>query len=352
LTGTTTVTLGVMSSQREKLIAPALRLEISDTLSTPLSTSPISPTFRQRARALSQVALPTFRPSRGTASSTPSLLSSAPAPGITKAQEESQKLLAHVLEQLCRRPKCPPSNPMQSQAIPTAKLIIPLPSVSRANSNTQLIDPDGEDSSEHIFSPDLAFDLMNRLRDVLMFLLSHGWQLFNERQVSRERFECDCSFSPFLSTAASMYGGEKLDVPAPSSPFRLRRRSASIDTRHPSYSENESTELLSQCISVLQSIVSEDCRFPLLPRPSRPPNSLQAISLDIALLLVHMHAKSDTVVSQVGFALLPAFATFKPEMHPRLLSLFERILRYMLYEEKKLRSFANGNKLASNNEGA
>ena len=143
-----------------------------------------------------------------------------------------------------------------------------------------------------------------------------------------------------------------MDVPAPPSPFRLRRRSASIDARHSPYSENESTELLSQCISVLQSIVSEDCQFPLLPRPSRPPNSLQAISLDIALLLVHMHAKSDTIVSQVGFALLPAFATFRPEMYPRLLSFFERILRYMLYEETKLRSFANGNKMASNNEGA
>jgi hypothetical protein len=345
-----------MSSQREKLIAPALRLEISDTLSTPISTSPISPTFRQRARALSHVTLPPFRPSHGTTSSFPSpLLSSAPAPGITKAQEESQKLLAHVLEQLRRRPKCPPSNPMPSQAIPTAKLNIPRLSVSRANSNTQLVDPDGEDSSERIFSPDLAFDLMNRLRDVLMFLLSHGWQLFNERQVSRERFECDCSDSPLLSTNAAMFGGGgKLDVPAPSSPFRLRRRSASIDTRHSSYLEleNESTELLSQCISVLQSIVSEDCRFPLLPRPSRPPNSLQAISLDIALLLVHMHATSDTVVSQVGFALLPAFATFRPEIRPRLLSFFERILRHMLYEEKKLRSFASGNMVASNNEGA
>jgi hypothetical protein len=148
-------------------------------------------------------------------------------------------------------------------------------------------------------------------------------------------------------------GGDKLDTTAHSSSFRRRRRSTSIDARRSSHSGMESTELLPQCISVLQSIISEDCRFPLAPpRPSRPPNSLQAISLDIALLLVHMHAKSGTVVSQVGFALLPAFATFKPEMHPRLLLFFEGVLRDMLYEEKKLRSLANDSGVAWNTQGA
>ena len=73
------------------------------------------------------------------------------------------------------------------------------------------------------------------------------------------------------------------------------------------------------------------------PRPFRPPNSLQAISLDIALLLVHMHATSHAVISQVGFALLPAFTTFKDEMYPRLLLFFESMLRGMLHEERKLR---------------
>ena len=147
-------------------------------------------------------------------------------------------------------------------------------------------------------------------------------------------------------------GGESLDITVSSSPLRRRRRNASIDARRLSYSGMESIELLSQCIFVLQSIVSEDCQFPLTPpRPSRPPNSLQAISLDIALLLVHMHAKSDTVVSKVGFALLPAFATFRPEMHPRLLLFFESVLRDMLLEEQKLRGFAKDSRATSNNQG-
>lgn len=146
------------------------------------------------------------------------------------------------------------------------------------------------------------------------------------------------------STSVDIFGGgEELGATVPSSPFRRRRRSANIDARHLSSSRIESTELLSQCISILQSIISEDCQFPLTPpRPSRPPNSLQAISLDIALLLVHMHAKSYAVISQVGFALLPAFVTFKPEMYPRLLLFFEGTLRGMLHEERKLRSSTKG----------
>jgi hypothetical protein len=67
-----------------------------------------------------------------------------------------------------------------------------------------------------------------------------------------------------------------------------------------------------------------------------------------------MHAKSDTVVSQVGFALLPAFATFRPEMHPRLLLFFESVLRDMLLEEQKLRGFSNFSKdsrATSNDQG-
>jgi len=138
----------------------------------------------------------------------------------------------------------------------------------------------------------------------------------------------------------------------PSSPFRRRRRSASFDTRRLSTSKFESTKLLSQCISVLQTIVSEDCRFPLTPpRPSRPPNSLQAISLDIALLLVHMHAESHTVISQVGFALLPAFVTFRAEMYPRLLLFFEGMLRGMLHEEKRLRDLAKSGVGGSSSQG-
>jgi hypothetical protein len=65
-----------------------------------------------------------------------------------------------------------------------------------------------------------------------------------------------------------------------------------------------------------------------------------------------MHANSHAVISQVGFALLPAFSTFKAEMHPRLLLSFESVLRGMLYEARKLRGFAEDKVEISNSQGA
>lgn len=175
-----------MPFHREKLSTPILRLEISDTSVTPLSTSPVdepSLSFRERAQA----ALPSRRPSPGNVSNTTSPLSSlppalpAPAPGISKARDESQKLLAHVLEQLRHRPKFPSSCLPPFQTAPSAKSIFPRPSASRTTSEVQSLDPENEEISERTFSPDLAFDLMNRLRDVLMISLSRGWQIFSER---------------------------------------------------------------------------------------------------------------------------------------------------------------------------
>jgi hypothetical protein len=60
---------------------------------------------------------------------------------------------------------------------------------------------------------------------------------------------------------------------------------------------------------------------------------------------------SHAVISQVGFALLPAFVAFKAEMYPRLLLFFEGILRGMLHEEKRLRDLARGGLRGSSSQG-
>ncbi len=159
---------------REKL-SPVLRLEISDTFVTPsTNTSP------------GDESSPSRRPSQNDISNTTFLLPPrsplpVPPPGISKARDESQKLLAHVLEQLRHRPKCPITYPPQPHQATAVKPIALRSSASRTNSEAQSLDPDNEDSSERAFSPDLAFDLMNRLRDVLMISLSQGWQIFSER---------------------------------------------------------------------------------------------------------------------------------------------------------------------------
>jgi hypothetical protein len=186
-----------MPFYREKPSVPVLRLEISDsTFVTPPSTSPgeePSPSFN--------ATLPSRRPSQGNATSTtsplqpPSYVLPARAPGISKARDESQKLLAHVLEQLRHRPKCPPSYSPPLQAAQAAKSIIPRPSASRSTSE-QSLGPENEEIYERTFSPDKAFDLMNRLRDVLVISLTHGWLMFSERYVLCETF----SASLFIST--------------------------------------------------------------------------------------------------------------------------------------------------------
>lgn len=179
---------------------PALRLEISDsTFVTPPSTPPLagdeSSLFsRERRRAVSNAEFPSRRPSQGNPTSITSLLSpthvlprAAPPPGISKARDESQKLLAHVLEQLRHRPKCPSSYSPPLQAAPAAKSIIPRLSASRTTSEQSLI-PENEEIFERSFSPNTAFDLMNRLRDVLVISLTHGWQIFSERCVPWKTF--------------------------------------------------------------------------------------------------------------------------------------------------------------------
>lgn len=111
-----------------------------------------------------------------------------------------------------------------------------------------------------------------------------------------------------------------------------RFRRSKIPSRSPS--PNHATpqkldipHLLSLCISILSSIVSEDCRFQIIShRPSRPPNSLQIATLNVAQFLINAHLHDPKVVSQVGFAIIPAFSTFPREMQGRLMMFFQDVV--------------------------
>lgn len=111
-------------------------------------------------------------------------------------------------------------------------------------------------------------------------------------------------------------------------------------------------ELLSLCISVLGSIVAEDCRYRVfLPRPSRPPHTLQVLTLKFAQFLAHTHRNDPRAISQIAFAMIPAFSTFEPQMHPRLLAFFESsIIQAVLISLKQLQGQAT-TPLALNNCG-
>ena len=121
--------------------------------------------------------------------------------------------------------------------------------------------------------------------------------------------------------------------------YNLERPSMSVSTA-------------SSCwISILASVIAEDCRFKIAaPRPSRPPNSLQFAVLDVAKFLLHTHRHDPRVISQIGFTLLPAFTTFTPEMHTRLLAFFDdSVLGNLLAD---LRSFQGTRQLPSPSAGA
>jgi hypothetical protein len=116
---------------------------------------------------------------------------------------------------------------------------------------------------------------------------------------------------------------------------RLRRSSQqpSQRSRSPSFSgSSQSSTLLLDCIKILASVVSEDCRFRTSnARLKRPPYGLQATCLDIAQILIKTHRHDAKILSLIGFAVIPAFSSFDPVLYTKLLAFLEDgILRSML----------------------
>lgn len=122
-----------------------------------------------------------------------------------------------------------------------------------------------------------------------------------------------------------------------SSSFRFRRSSFQGSGRRsrsysPGRKKKATSELLALCISTLGTIVQEDCRFQLnSTRLTRPPNALQALTLDVSLILIYLHRNNARILYEIGLAIIPAFTSFPRAMHWRLLSFFESgLLRTML----------------------
>ena len=92
----------------------------------------------------------------------------------------------------------------------------------------------------------------------------------------------------------------------------------------------------------------EDCRYKIaLPRPSRPPNALQILTLNIAQFLIHIYRYDPQVISHIAFAMIPAFSTFPPQMHIRLLYFFETsIVRLLLEDLGRLQGLSVKEKLS------
>ncbi|KAJ7709877.1 hypothetical protein B0H17DRAFT_1029591 [Mycena rosella] len=291
------------------------------------SPTPITPTANS---------LPSFRVS----TSDPPRFSEKLNSSKHRIRDESRKLLAHVLRQLSNRILPPPvyaafttvkdevaGNSFAAIA-DTVRGVVKMR--TGPLSPTSPLDDEGDEDDGRVFTTDATLELVTQLRDVLIISAAQGWQIFDEGLVPETRSS-----------------GNK-------SPFRISRNRNSLQpsgrrSRSPSPASAGATpELLSQCISILASIVLEDCRFQThSPRPSRPPNSLQALVLDVSQFLLHTHHYDPKIVSEIGLALIPAFATFQPEMHVRLLAFFEDgVIRSILEGLRRARGSNTGSTAA------
>ncbi|KIY43409.1 hypothetical protein FISHEDRAFT_10379, partial [Fistulina hepatica ATCC 64428] len=248
-----------------------------------------------------------------------------------RARTESRKLLAHVLQQLRER-TMPPSvfsafkvglGSADTSGLASAFGVVrgavkftraSQPRRSVADNDYDEDDEDGEPSSRG-FSTDATIALLIQLREILVLSTVQGWHILDDGEVTVEddsRPKNRKSVSPF-------------------------RRSRTTDVRSPSPSSSysghlkvlcQTPELLSSCIQVLASVVSEDCRYQTShPSAAYPPKSLQAVALHVAHHLLYNHRDDPRIVAQIGFAMIPAFATFPEEMYGWLLTFFETLLR-------------------------
>lgn len=105
---------------------------------------------------------------------------------------------------------------------------------------------------------------------------------------------------------------------------------------------------------ILASVILEDCRFQISSvRLTRPPNVLQALTLDVSQIIIHMYRGNARVLYDIGLAIMPAFSTFPESMHRRLLTFFEDgLLRTMLHNLRGIQNnLSTALNLSSNQDG-
>ncbi|KAF9454513.1 hypothetical protein P691DRAFT_770412 [Macrolepiota fuliginosa MF-IS2] len=290
------------------------------------TTSPFTPVSSQAPE------IPSFRLSTSTNDATTQNETLRPAPS-NRARDEARKLLAHVLTQLRNR-MMPPS---VSDAVGTFHEDIEHSWNFKAAVRAQMGRLDlGQHGNEDLdverqgYSTDATFSLMIQLQEILVMTLEQRWDIFADNGSSQ---------NPLMSSDNS----NKLS----SSPFRRSRSSfynSGRKSRSPSPSRKNQvfvSELLALCISILASVVAEDCRYQTAsPRPLCPPNALQAVTLNVAQVLLHINTHNSRIISQIALALIPAFSTFEKTMYPRIISFFDLgIIKNSLSNLRRLQGF-------------
>ncbi|KIP09568.1 hypothetical protein PHLGIDRAFT_67270 [Phlebiopsis gigantea 11061_1 CR5-6] len=241
---------------------------------------------------------------------------------MEKARTESRKLLSHILAQLEARVMPPPVlENAEAQVQQTKRGISAVMKSFSAKgkglepnqgNSVEDIDEDCDSTDRPVFFTDATLKLMIQLKDTLHISIHNKWDIFAAEWVG----------------LASRGPGRLNSLDKPRRKRRLssqgRSRSRSSSPNRYQGEPTQAPELLSQCLSILSSVVLEDCRFKVYaPSLFKPPHALQGMTLDVAQILIHLHRQEPRILSQIGFAVVPAFQTFPPSMHLRLLSFFD-----------------------------
>ncbi|KAI0703614.1 hypothetical protein BC835DRAFT_1483812 [Cytidiella melzeri] len=313
---------------------------------------PTTPTTRERVLSTTHGLLPHLR--RGNSVKSPLAPSNSETlQGTLKARHESKKLLSTALERLQRRDMPPSGVHLGSSRVNSQRRLGAVmksiaskgkPSEADApvdssvqRSKTFMDDSDEEEANSAVFYTDETCDHMFQLRDILKVSLLHGWDVFSPD---------DAQDGPARQGSSST--GKRWRRKRSTSQLMRGSRSRSRSASPTRDVQPQRVELFEDCLEVLSSVIEEDCRFQVRnPRPVRPANALQAVTLDVAQLLLYTRRYDPRSVAQVGFAVLPAFRVFKPHLYPRLIAFFdEGVIAWMLHDLAKLQ----GGDLAKNEE--
>jgi len=179
-------------AEAAKLSTPVLRVDTQSTLRTHGLQRSFSTLVTTPTSATSPIFPIPLTPREVQVSPLAHLAKLASFQSASHAKDESRKLLRLILDQLRDRPKAPPvfehtigiqagdrgetgigqilglvKNTLRRDSLPH-----PPPSINE--------DSDEGDSTD-TFSTDSAFDLMVQFKEVLLFSISQGWQIFEAR---------------------------------------------------------------------------------------------------------------------------------------------------------------------------
>ncbi|KAM6500500.1 hypothetical protein JOM56_003514 [Amanita muscaria] len=252
-----------------------------------------------------------------------------------KSRNGTRKLLLHVLAQLQVRPRPPTiyesaTSLVESARGPNTGIVIDSvkdlfgragSSVVRTQSQSTAVEDDLDDEPRLVYSTDDTYELMLQIRDIFVVCKDRNWPLFDD-DIAQAKLDADKSkaASAFRKSVSSFQGS------SPHSPSPIRQ------------STINASELWLQCVSILASVVQEECRYKATaPGPRRPAHALHAVCLDVAQYLARSQWHDPQLLSHVAQATIPAFSTFPKDMHGRVLKFFEESIILCLLEDLRLR---------------